>query len=253
MSSQAFDDCDHEYSMSTDKSSLLVCKLCGGEKEDFDFNPEWNYYSAGKDPSRCHRTSQRQNTIAGVFKERGLSIPQSVLESVESRFKQISKNSMTRSQGRKGIIAACLFHTYLDMGEYRTTEYICKLLEIDMKSMSVGMSRYSETFQPARLQFIKPEDLLKRQMDLVGIGDEHFERINNLTTALTSKSVLLKRSAPQSVAAAMIYFYLCLNKEYKESLGITKQNFADRVAPSAITITKLVNEAMDKLDVKFVD
>lgn len=237
-----FDDCEHVYVTCTDRSNLQICKFCGAEKEDFDFNPEKKYFT-GKNVSRCRGTSLRPNTISGVFEECGLDIPPAIALEVEKKFKKISKNSMTRSQGRKGIVAACLYHTYREMNANRTTEYICQLMGLDMKSISTGMQRYNETFPDARDCYIKPQDLLKWLMELVGIDECHFENLKKLTCMLSESSKLFKRSTPQSVAASVIYFYLCLNPALKEKLKITKESFSEKVKPSPMTISKLVEEA----------
>lgn len=238
-----FDDCEHVYVTCTDKSNLEICKLCGMEREEFDFNPEWKYFTPGKDSSRCHGSSLRENTIAGVFKECGLDISQAIALEVEKKFKEISKNSMTRSQGRKGIVAACLYHTYREMNAIRTTEYICKLMGLDMKSMSTGMQRYNETFPEARNCYTKPEDLLIWLMELVGLEKEHYCKLKTLTIMLSESTTRFKRSTPQTVATSVIYFYLCLNPGLKERLKITKESFCEKVSPSPVTITKLVEEA----------
>ena len=51
-----------------------------------------------------------------------------------------------------------------------------------------------------------------------------------------------ERSTPQSVAAATIYFYLCLFPEYKEELGLSKAKFAEKAKLSDIIISKLCIE-----------
>lgn len=75
------------------------------------------------------------------------------------------------------------------------------------------------------------------------INFSHLRKINELCNYLDNRSPLLNRSNPQSVAAAIIYLYLCLEPEYKERLGLTKIKFANIVKLSDITITKLGKES----------
>ena len=75
------------------------------------------------------------------------------------------------------------------------------------------------------------------------INFSHLRRINKLCHYLENRSALLNRSNPQSVAAAIVYLYLCLEPEYKEKLGMSKIKFAHIVNLSDITITKLGKES----------
>jgi hypothetical protein len=129
------------------------------------------------------------------------------------------------------------------MNAIRTTEYICKLMGLDMKSMSTGMQRYNETFPEARNCYTKPQDLLIWLMELVGLEKEHYDKLKTLTIMLSESTTRFKRSTPQTVATSVIYFYLCLNPALKERLKITKETFCEKVSPSPVTITKLVEEA----------
>ena len=75
-----------------------------------------------------------------------------------------------------------------------------------------------------------------------GIHISHYRKILRIARYLKDASQSLKRSNPQSVSAAILYFYLCLNPEYKAKLGLSKTKFAARVNLSDITVTKLVRE-----------
>jgi hypothetical protein len=80
-------------------------------------------------------------------------------------------------------------------------------------------------------------------MSLTGIDKKHYKNIIKISRSIENSSRLLKRSSPQSVASAIIYFYLCLNPEYKAELGLTKNKFAELALLSDITVSKLVREA----------
>jgi transcription initiation factor TFIIIB Brf1 subunit/transcription initiation factor TFIIB len=178
-----------------------------------------------------------------MFAENRVDIPDAIRKRVESKYMKIVGNETVRGKGRKAIVAACLFYVYPEFGEYRTSDYIRGLFELDKKNMSAGLSRYYEVFPEARNLEIRPVDLIRWILTLTGIKISHYRKIVKIAQYLEGSSQLLERSSPQSVASAIVYFYLCLHPKYKHELGLTKNRFADKTMLSDITVGKLVKEA----------
>jgi len=109
--------------------------------------------------------------------------------------------------------------------------------------MFEGLTYYYNSFPEASIMTEKPENLLKWILTLTGIDQQHYRKIVRICRFIDNSTVLLKRSSPQSVASAVVYFYLCMNPQYREELGLTKNKFAEKVFLSDITVTKLVKEA----------
>lgn len=239
--------CLHE-NLFEDDNGLHVCKDCNTELDILGFEAEWKYYnnsdaSSSKDPSRCHRNRSQDCNILKDFEKKNISVPESIRKHVECKYQKIVGNQTVRGKCRQAIIAACLFHTYQDFGEYRTSDYIRNKFDLSKKNMSAGLTRYYEIFIEDRNRNIRSEDLLVWLLTLTGVEKKYYQNIVQISRYLENSSKLLKRSSPQSVAAAVIYFYLCLNPDYKLKLGLTKNKFAEKALLSDITITKLVNEA----------
>jgi len=108
--------------------------------------------------------------------------------------------------------------------------------------MSLGMTKYYKAFPDARTKHVTPEKLLPWIMKLTNVDRSHYRRILAITRYISAASELVERSNPQSVAAAIIFFYLCLNNEYKTKLGVTKSAFSKKAHLSDITVTKIVRE-----------
>jgi len=90
---------------------------------------------------------------------------------------------------------------------------------------------------------IKPSDLVKRIMLLAKMSFvPHYKYIVRMTKCFENVNTTLNRSSPQSVAAAVVYLYICLSPELKESMAATKTKFAQDVNISEMTITKLVRQ-----------
>lgn len=238
-------NCDHKH-VHKDDSGVIVCSQCSLELKTLDFQQEWRWYGAtGNDPSRCHRPRSTPRGIRTVFYNNNINISPAMMDMVEARYNNITEtegNKVLRGTGRQSIVAACLFHVYKDMNEIRTSSYIRELFNITQKNMSLAMTKYYKAFQDARVDHTTPEKLIPWIMKLSGIDDNHLHHILAITRYIRATSKLLERSNPQSVAAAIVFFYLCLKKEYKAKHGITKASFAKKAKLSEITITKIARE-----------
>jgi hypothetical protein len=116
-------------------------------------------------------------------------------------------------------------------------------VHLSKKDMSAGLTKYYEKFPEDRTTHVKPENLIRRIISLAEIDNEHYRPILALTKYLDGTSSLLNRSNTQSVAAAIVYLYLCINPDYKQTAGLTKIVFAKKIKLSDITIIKLAKEA----------
>jgi len=239
--------CEHS-NVFEDDNGLIVCEDCGTETEILDFKPEWNYYGSSdnrsvKDPSRCQQKRSLERDLTNDFESHRVVVTENIKSQVEERFNRIVGNTTVKGKLRRAIVAACLFYVQRDNGEYRTSEYIRKKFCLDRRDMSKGNTHYLSIFFEEREKTTSPSDLVPWFMKLSGVGMEHTIAIQQLVSVLENSSLDFKRSKPQSVAASVVYFYLCLKPEYKKSLGITKSEFAKRTQLSDITITKLVKSA----------
>lgn len=243
-------NCLHEC-IRKDESGT-VCTQCGQVLETLDFTQEWRYYGAAdsrsaRDPSRCSRGrgNIKGARVKKVFDTHNIVVSTAMLSIVEDKYIKILEfhgSKVLRGQGRKAIVANCLFHAYQENGEYRTAIYIRNMFGLKQKNMSHGATKYYGAFPEDCVSHITPEKLLPWIMKLVGVDTSHYRRIVAITRYITAASKLVERSNPQSVAAAVIFFYLCLHPAYKAELGLTKSAFSKKANLSDITVTKLVRE-----------
>lgn len=255
--SEIEDVCDHADYMEED--GIRVCKLCGCEIEILDFEAEWRYYGPSdnrsvKDPSRCHRSKEsNRGGLDKVFQDVKLgNLQQSIKKKVEQKYNKIVGTTTVRGKARRAIVAACLLFVYREQGDIRTSDQIRGSFELSKQEMSDGLTRYNRTFPEDRTNHVSVEDLLHKIMRMTGIDMRHYQIILRITRCLHNTDLTLKHSNPQSVASAIIYLYLCMKPEYKQSLGLNKSKFASKARLSDITISKLVKKAADVLGIKNV-
>lgn len=228
-----------------DDNGLHVCRDCSVEIEIFNFDPEWRYYDGGKgDPARCHRSrTSSKGKLGKLFEQKQIDIPNAIKADVELKYVTIVGKSTVRGKTREAIVAACLFYAYTDFGEFRTSDYIRRQFDLTKQSMSKGLSKYYEAFPASRTKHISAEDLVRWILTLTGVSHTHYRKIIQISRYLENTSRTLGRSSPQSVASAVVYFWLCLNPDIKKELGLTKNRFAEKAQLSDITVSKLVREA----------
>jgi transcription initiation factor TFIIIB Brf1 subunit/transcription initiation factor TFIIB len=246
---EIIESCKHKNTFTTD-DNIQICKNCGCEIESLDFEPEWRYYGASdnkssRDPSRCHRSKPvSKGGIEKVFIECKINnIPLALKNKTEMKYKKIVGDETVRGRGRKAIVAACLLYVYRENNDVRTSEEVRSMFGLTKQQMSDGLTEYLRCFPDDRITSPKPIDLIPRLMRLTKIDMSHYKYILLIARCLDGVNRILNRSAPQSVASALIYLYLCLTPTLKESLCYTKTKFAKDVKLSDITITKLVKEA----------
>lgn len=245
------DGCDHSQTIENN-DGIIICIACGTEIEEFDYSAEWRNYGendnrSSGDPSRCHRARNVDRNLETFFRDISFEVPDSVRKGVERRYNKIV-TSTRRGKNRKAVIAVCLFHTYQDFGEYRTIDYICKKFGLSKGDISAGAKQYYLVFPEDLNTTVKPKNLLKWIFHLIKLDTKHLPRVTFIANYLEDSSVLLKRSTPQSVASAIVYFYLCMYPEYKK--GWKKTNYSNTVFLSDITISKLLKEIADVTQVK---
>ncbi len=240
------DECDHSDSIID--NGVRMCRDCGLTDDVLDFEPEWRNYDGGG-TSRCCNAKGNTKSLEKDFVKWDIAITSAIRNEVETKYFQIMEmireqkdTKSGRGRGRKAIIAACLLFVYRERGDCRTFDELKDMFKLSKKNMFNGLTSYYECFPRDRVQYVTPEDLIKRVMMMTGIDMSRYEVIAGMARDLKNVSQSLNRSKPMSVASAIVYFYLCLNPTYRDSIGMTRTLFAEKTKLSDITISKHVKE-----------
>lgn len=258
-------DCEHPQQI--EENGYVMCTSCGIMSEKLNYEPEWRWYGASdnksnKDPSRCNPTRSSEKNVDGVFDKAGIDVSPALKSATNAKYRKImehkrkkrfeqegiDKEVVVRGTGRTAIVAACLWSVYRDTGDFRPTDEVRAMFGLTKKSMSSGTTQYNEAFPEDRVKSIESKDLIRRILLKTGIHMEHYRSILGIENQLRNTSKLLIRSNVQSVAACVVYLWLCMNPRYQQELGLGKEAFANKAQLSGITITKLVKEASTIVD-----
>lgn len=237
--------CEHTEIVE-DMNGVKYCVNCGQEASNIDTKAEWRQYGNNTNNSRCHKNKKVRSTD-DVLKK--MDLPEAISQRVDDKYiaivtfmaKQNGKDDGSkltlRGNNRKAIIAGCLFYTYIEMGQMRTSDYIRSLFDLTQKSMSYGLNAYTLVFPDSRTKIIKPIHLLKWFLNITGISMEHYKKLASIISALEESSIAIKRSTPQAFAAAVIYTFFA-----KEGLDIKREDFAGKIGISKITLDSMIKE-----------
>ena len=235
--------CKHE-SVYRDKTGIVVCSLCKTELESMDYSKrEWMYNLSA---NRCDLRRSRLKGVRNVFERHDLNVSSMMIDIVEAKYQEILKfKCKNRGQIRTSLVASCLFYTYQEFGEYRTLDYIRNLFGLKKRAMTRGLQMYLEAFPEVRTNYITPEKLIPWIMRVTGVDESHQRRILSIAKYFGATSQILERGTSGVVAAGIVFFYLCMNQEYKNQIGMTKKIFASKVKISDISLIKIVREMAD--------
>ena len=134
--------CKHE-STYIDDSRQNICKMCGVVLETLDFEQAWC------DLSRCHSQQSKPKGIRKVFETHHIDVSPMMMDMIEAKYEHIQKmggKNFFRGKYRNAVIAACLFYTYQEFGEFPTSKYIRDLFNIKKKDMGHGILMYMKAF-----------------------------------------------------------------------------------------------------------
>lgn len=110
-----------------------------------------------------------------------------MMDMIEDKYKHIQNmegEKFFRGKYRNAIIAACLFYTYQEFGEFHTSKYIRDLFGVKQRYMSYGVTKYLKAFPEPCSDSITTENLLPWIMKLTGVDHSHYDNILKLSRLL---------------------------------------------------------------------
>lgn len=242
------------------ENDAILCMDCGEEIEkSISLEKEWRYYSGidnrhTSDPSRCQVRKSEERTIFKDVETLGFS--EYIINEANTIYTEVTKKKkkspedpdeykIYRGKSRRSIIFACIFNAYKMSNNPQTCDSLIEIFNLDRKSGLKGLKYVNMNApkkSPVRTTYITPIHLLDELMDKFNANQEKKKEVLDLYEKIKNKSEKLKRSRPQSTAASLVYYYICLKK-----LNINIKEFSEKVKLSILTISKLSKEIEDIL------
>lgn len=243
-------ECRH-LNMCTDIHGNQVCEDCGmiRNREDFSYEKEWRYYGVmdtkhTTDPNRCHARKSDEKTIFKDVEKMGFS--DKIISHANAIYEQCTQGKIYRGNSRKGIIFACIFHAYKLNGYIQSCEHLLDVFQIERKIGLKGL-KFINLAAPKDAKFrrimVTIPHLIEEVMDKFHATPEQKREAIAIYTQLKDRSSILNRSRPQSLASAIVRYYI-----QQRNNNITMEYFLSRVHLSELTIARLVNEIRHLLE-----
>lgn len=233
--------CPHTNTIN--ERGIYVCIDCGEEIQHYIScsNKEWSYgYGDSKPEERQQNRKTEERTI---FKDvENLGFSENIISKANSIYSQVTQGKIFRGNSRKSIVFACIFHAFKLADIPQTHEKLMKIFNLDRKTGLKGLKHvnlYAPKNSKIRTTYITPCHLIDEDMNKFDATLEQKQEVKSLYEKIKEKTSKLNRSRPQSVSAAIIYYWICLKGKDKD---ITLKDFAKKVFLSELTINKIVKE-----------
>ena len=233
------------------EKGIEICIDCGEEiEEQIENVKEWRYYGQGdsKHHSDPNRVQARKVEEKGIFKDvENMKFPDVVIREANKLYLEVTRGDICRGKSRKSIIFACIFHAFKIKGKFQTYDNLLKIFHLDKKSALKGMKYVNlkaDKTSKIRTTYITPENLIEEIMKTFDSPESYKNEVIELYKKIKNKSSNLNRARPQSVASAIVYYWICINNK-----GISLKEFAKKVNLSGLTIGKItqeINEILSK-------
>ena len=230
------EECKHEL-VDTSPEGASVCMECGLELSlAIDSSPEWRYYKENdtkhsSDPSRCCLRKYEEKSIYRDVE--GFDIPRHVIDKANESYSTVTDDSILRGNSRKGLIFACIYYAYEDAGERKSQEEMKSYFNINKKILSSGMKMFNLKFK-RKAVYTTPLDFISKIMEKFNSSTSHTQFVIKLFHKIKTQSSFINRSNPDSIAAALCYFFF---KHIKYPISLNE--FSKRVGLSDITVHKI--------------
>jgi len=226
------------------ENDIISCCNCGEVIKKVIANErEWRYYGSqdskrASDPSRVQIRKVESRSIHKDVETLGFS--ENIVNTADKLYNQVTKGSIYRGNSRKAIVFACIFHAYKLQGNHQLPEDLIALFGLDRKNGLKGLKIVNVNApkdSPIHNTSITPIHIIRQIMLKFDANETMIQEVNELYKKINNRSSKLNRSRPQSVAAALTFYWICINNR-----KITIKDFSKKVELSELTISKNAKE-----------
>ena len=236
------DQCCHHDLVT--ENGVVSCLECGEEiQRTMTHEKEWRYYGVADskrsaDPNRVQMRKSEDRNIHKDVESMGFS--ETIVTKADELYSQVTKGQIYRGNSRKAIVFACIFHAYKMSDNHQTPETLISLFGLSRKNGLKGLKIVNVNAPKdshIHTTFITPVHLIHEIMDKFKATPAQKEEVIDFYERVKNRSSKLNRSRPQSVAAALTYYWICIKK-----LDISLKEFSKKVDLSELTINKNAKE-----------
>jgi len=143
---------------------------------------------------------------------------------------KVVKDQILRASTRKAVIYACVFNAYKDLKQYQIPKELQKKFDLSKADVSIGI-KFFNLRRPKTMKSsnISPVEFIPIIMSKFKAANYHTINAVSIYEFVVKRTNLLNASYPQSIAAAICYYY------YKWiGLNISYEKFSSYVGMSEV-------------------
>ena len=226
------------------EGGVISCLECGEDiRQLITHEKEWRYYGSSdskrsSDPNRVQIRKTDERNINKDVQNMGFS--ETIVTKADQLYSQVTKGQIYRGNSRKAIVFACIFHAYKMSGKHQTPDGLVKLFGLSRKNGLKGLKIVNVNApkdSKIHTTIITPVHLVHDIMNKFKATSDQKKEVILLYSRIKNRSSKLNRSRPQSVAAALTYYWI-----KKKMIDINLKDFAKKVDLSELTINKNAKE-----------
>ena len=228
----------------TVEMGIHKCNDCGEHlQQAIAYEKEWRYYgnSDHKHTSDPTRVQFRKTDVVSIRKDIShMGFSDKIIDDADRLYKQVTKGQIYRGESRKAVIFACIFHAYKLSGKCQTPNGLMTTFGLSKKNSLKGMKIVNVNLpkdSPIHLAVLTPVHHMNDIMDKFSATKTQKDDVCKLYERIRNRSSKLNRARPQSVAAAVIFYWITTN-----NIDIPIKQFAKHTELSELTISKNVKE-----------
>lgn len=224
------------------ENGVISCQECGEEiHHKIMHEKEWTYYSSssGKKFSDPNRTQARKTDERSIHKDvENMGFSDSIVDIADEFYNKAAKGQIYRGDSRKALIFASIFEAFKLTNNYQLPEILLRQFNLPRKKGLRGLKIVAVNL-PKDTKVVNtkvvtpPVHLIYDIMDKFRATQAQKNEVVKLYELVKNRSSKLNRARPQSVASALVFYWIC-----KKKIDISQKEFAKKVELSEITIDK---------------
>lgn len=237
-------NCLHEEEK-IDKGNLF-CNICGLQLNTIISFDKDRFYGCNdnkycEDPSRS--SFRKDSTLSkGLVPDcEKLNLPRNIVSEANIIYTELTKDKIYRGNKRKGIIFACIYHSFRLNNDPKSCETLVKLFDIKQSIALKGL-KFSHTHLNITSVLVQNKETTVGIDNLIKEIMKEFNAHKNipeilvLAKKLIDKSSLLNRSRPLSVAWGIVKYYMMSKNVSSEEVFNSKMNISN------LTLNRITRE-----------
>ena len=225
---EELEKCKHTETVKN--NNIILCLQCGNQVTDLD-----DHASSIQDSSRIQH---RKIPDKGITKDlEYYNFPTDVVHLADKFYNMVTNGDIKRSNLRKGIMFACVFYAYKELGKPQTPDHLREIFDITHKNVSKGLTYFCLGCPKRNMDhYISAAHFIPQIFKQFDIKEEHIQQCLQLFQTVENKSSLLNRANPQSVSKGIVFYYL-----RKMNTDIDVSSYSKEVDLSEVTINRICN------------